>query len=133
MERRKFCRNFTFSGSLLITVPVLFNACCDDLEEENVYTIDLSDPAYAALKTVGGFTYKEDIIIIRYSETEYLALSKVCTHQGCEVSYNSSGSYLPCPCHGSVFSTTGSVLNGPAVTNLRSYNVKLTGNSLIIT
>ena len=134
MERRKFCRNFTYSGSLLITAPVLFNACCDDLpEDNNSNTIDLNDPAYAALKTVGGFTYKDNLIIIRFSETEYLALSKVCTHQGCDVSYNSSGNYLPCPCHGSIFSTSGAVLNDPATIPLKKYDVNQDGNILTIT
>ncbi len=133
MERRKFCRNFTYSSGLLIAAPVLFNACCDYLpEDENGNTIDLNDPDYSQLKTVGGYTYKGDLIVIRYSETEYLALSKVCTHQGCEVSYNPSGNYLPCPCHGSIFSITGDVLNDPATVPLQKYNVSQDGNILTI-
>lgn len=134
MKRRKFCRNFTYSGSLLITAPLLFNSCCDDLpEDEDGNTVDLNDPAYAALKSVGGFVYKDNIIIIHYTETEYLALSKVCTHQGCDVSYNPSGSYLPCPCHGSVFSISGEVLNAPATVPLKKYNVNQDGDILTIT
>jgi cytochrome b6-f complex iron-sulfur subunit len=140
MERRKFFRNFAVGGSLLLTAPVLFNSCSDDSTEDDNNnnnntggnTVDLNDPAYAALKTVGGFAYKGDIIIIRSTETAYLALSKVCTHSQCTVTYNSSSKDIPCPCHGSKFNTEGAVLNGPANSPLKKYNVKQDGNILTI-
>jgi cytochrome b6-f complex iron-sulfur subunit len=136
MERRKFFRNFAVGGSLLLTAPVLFNSCSDDPEDEKTpsggITVDLNDPAYAALKTVGGFAYKGDIIIIRSTDTVYLALSKVCTHSQCTVTYNSSSKDIPCPCHGSKFNTEGAVLNGPANSPLKKYNVKQDGNILTI-
>ena len=49
------------------------------------------------------------------------ALSAVCTHAGCQVSFQAgaSGGQLVCPCHGSVFDAkTGAVIQGPAVTPL---------------
>jgi len=140
MERRKFFRNFAVGGSLLLTAPVLFNSCSDDSTEDDNNnnnntggnTVDLTDPAYAALKTVGGFAYKCDIIIIRSTDTIYIALSKVCTHSQCTVTYNSSSKDIPCPCHGSKFNTEGAVLNGPANSPLKKYNVKQDGNILTI-
>jgi len=141
MERRKFFRNFAIGGSLLLTAPVLFNSCSnDELPEDNNnnnnntggITVDLNDPAYAALKTVGGYAYKGEIIVIRSTETVYLALSKVCTHSGCTVTYNSSSKDVPCPCHGSKFNTEGTVLNGPAASPLKKYDVKLNSNILTI-
>jgi cytochrome b6-f complex iron-sulfur subunit len=140
MERRKFFRNFAVGGSLLLTAPVLFNSCSDDSTEDDNNnnnntggnTVDLNDPAYAKLKTVGGFEYKGDIIIIRSTETVYLALSKVCTHSQCTVTYNSSSKDIPCPCHGSKFNTEGAVLNGPAASPLKKYDVKQNGNILTL-
>jgi len=140
MERRKFFRNFAVGGSLLLTAPVLFNSCSDDSTEDDNNnnnntggnTVDLTDPAYAALKTVGGFAYKGDIIIIRSTDTVYIALSKVCTHSQCTVTYNSSSKDIPCPCHGSKFNTEGAVLNGPANSPLKKYNLKQDGNILTI-
>ena len=118
---------------------MLFNSCSDDTADNgdnNIppggITVDLTDPAYANLKTVGGYSYKGDIIIIRSTETVYLALSKICTHQGCFVSYNSSSKDLPCPCHGSKFNTDGAVLNGPAASALKKYSVTQNGNILNI-
>jgi len=137
MERRKFFRNFAVGGSLLLTAPVLFNSCSDDSDDEKTpaggITVDLTDPTFAALKTVGGFAYKGDIIIIRSTDTVYLALSKVCTHSNCTVTYNPSSKDIPCPCHGSKFSTEGAVLSPPANSPLKKYNVKQDGNILTIT
>lgn len=138
MERRRFFRNFAVGGSLLLTAPVLFNACSDDSSEDGndnnsgSNTIDLNDPAYANLKTVGGYAYKGDIIVIRSTDTVYIALSKVCTHSSCTVTYNSSTSELPCACHGSKFTKEGAVVTGPATSPLKKYSVTQNGNILTI-
>lgn len=138
MERRKFFRDFAVGGSLLLSAPMIFNSCADDpaegdpINDPSGITVDLNDAAFANLKTVGGFAYKGDIIIIRTSNSVYIALSKVCTHQGCTVTYNSSNNNLPCPCHGSLYNINGSVINGPAPNALKNYNVSLSGNILTI-
>jgi Rieske Fe-S protein len=55
------------------------------------------------------------------------ALSPVCPHMGCDVSWNPAERSWDCPCHGSRFSATGDVLNGPAVSGLESISVTRTG------
>jgi glycine/D-amino acid oxidase-like deaminating enzyme/nitrite reductase/ring-hydroxylating ferredoxin subunit len=46
------------------------------------------------------------------------ALSAVCTHMGCVVSFNSAERSWDCPCHGSRFGVDGRVIEGPAVADL---------------
>lgn len=138
MERIDFIKKFAVSGSILLTAPVLFNSCSDDSEDleptnpGGEISIDLTASAYADLAVVGGYAYKGDIIIIRSNDTTYLALSKVCTHQSCTITYSHANGNLPCGCHGSVFSTAGAVQEGPAISNLKKFTVQKTGNTLKI-
>ncbi|MFL6433163.1 MAG: FAD-dependent oxidoreductase [Nitrososphaeraceae archaeon] len=48
--------------------------------------------------------------------------SAICTHLGCTITWNSLEKSFDCPCHGSRFSSTGKVINGPANNNLEQKN-----------
>jgi glycine/D-amino acid oxidase-like deaminating enzyme/nitrite reductase/ring-hydroxylating ferredoxin subunit len=54
----------------------------------------------------------------RDEEGQLHALSPVCTHMGCHVSWNPAERSWDCPCHGSRFSGEGRVLQGPATRDL---------------
>ena len=94
-------------------------------------TIDLSLPENLSLNTAGGSKIVQNILIIN-TGTKIVALSAICTHQGCAVGYYSGAGDIECPCHGSVFSTTGSVIKGPASSPLHSYSISKLGNILTI-
>lgn len=144
MKRKDFIRQFAVGGSILLSAPLLFNSCDKDEDptnnnntnnsgNPNEIVIDLTAASSSALKTVGGYIYNGDIIVFRTGDSSYMALSKLCTHSQCTITYNHGGNELPCPCHGSKFDTSGNVLNGPAASKLKSYTVKKEGDKLKIT
>jgi len=96
------------------------------------FTLDLSDPSYAALKNVGSYLYSHSLIIAHTTSGVYVAASSTCTHAGAIVFYDPSGNRFHCPAHGSDFATNGSVINGPAGNALATYHATLTGTLLHI-
>lgn len=99
--------------------------------------MDLDDPGNASLTMVDGVAVinapRDKIIVVRTSTTDVVALSDVCTHAGCGVGYDRIGRVLNCPCHGSQFSLTGSVLRGPAPAPLRRYTAQLDAATDLVT
>lgn len=70
------------------------------------------------------------LVIFRSHEGDYQALLMKCTHQGTELQV--FGDRLQCPAHGSEFTNSGKVQNGPADMDLRTFPVKLEENILKI-
>ena len=97
------------------------------------FTIDLLHPDFKKLKTEGEFTYVADIIIANAKGT-FVALSKVCTHQGTTIDFRPTANDFKCPNHGSEFTTDGKVQKSPATTALKVYKAESinSGNSLKI-
>ncbi|HEX2909547.1 MAG TPA: metallophosphoesterase [Chloroflexia bacterium] len=64
---------------------------------------------------------------------EYLALSDICTHQGCEVNWDAKNNLFQCPCHGSQYDLTGKNIAGPAPRPLPRFKTEVVNNRLLIT
>ncbi len=138
MKRRDLIRNIASGTIAVFVVPSALTSCeKESIDPDNgdgngnVLTIDLADPDNSSLASAGGFLYAGSLIVINTGDG-FIALSSKCTHQGCTVSYDSGNEHLPCSCHGSVFSTSGSVLNGPADAPLQSYPLVAEGDILTI-
>jgi thiosulfate dehydrogenase (quinone) large subunit len=69
-------------------------------------------------------------ILFKRSDGSLAAYSILCTHVCCETTYEPSANQFYCPCHGSVFDSSGRVLRGPATSALPSIalNVDSSGN-----
>jgi cytochrome b6-f complex iron-sulfur subunit len=93
------------------------------------FTLDLANPAYSGLVTAGG-SYVGNGVIVAHTTSGYVALSAACTHQGTTIQYDKNNNDFSCPSHGSLFSTSGVVMRGPAGRPLTAYNVSLNGNAL---
>jgi len=70
------------------------------------------------------------IAVYRMDEDNYKALWMECTHQACEI--NAYSQYLTCPCHGSEFDAKGYVLQGPAESDLKTFNVTTDHENLYV-
>ena len=139
MDRKEFFSKAFLGGSVLFLAPAVFSSCAKTTDPtlvpvnpSNPLVIDLSSAAFSSLQTVGGYAYSGNMIIIRTGSSSYVALSKVCTHQGCTVEYSSSAKKLVCPCHGAQYNTSGTVLQGPANQSLTNYSVTVSGTNLTI-
>ncbi len=52
--------------------------------------------------------------LVRLEDGGILAIYRRCTHLGCAVPFDQATGKFTCPCHGSVFTNEGDVLNQPA-------------------
>lgn len=72
------------------------------------------------------------LVIINRRGSGFIALSRVCSHLGCLVGYDSFNGKLVCPCHAGEFDLEGNCLSGPATKNLARYPLKISENQITI-
>ena len=60
------------------------------------------------------------------------ALTSICTHMGCDVSFNEGSRKFLCPCHSSQYDQNGGVIVGPASSDLAHYALCLSGGGTVI-
>ena len=95
-------------------------------------TLDLTSSSNSALTQTNGSLLTSGLIVVHTTDTNYYALSSRCTHQGNTVQYDGANTRIHCPAHGSNFTLSGAVINGPASSPLQTYAVNLSGNQLHI-
>lgn len=72
------------------------------------------------------------LVIINRRGSGFIALSRVCTHLGCLVGYDSFNNKMVCPCHAAEFDLEGKVLAGPATKPLPRYPLKISSKQITI-
>ncbi|TVR34223.1 MAG: ubiquinol-cytochrome c reductase iron-sulfur subunit [Balneolaceae bacterium] len=101
----------------------------------NQVIIDLDSTAGAPLNSSGGWLLIRDaqVLAVNVDGTVIRAFTSVCTHQGCDTSWQFSNSLFTCSCHGSQFNTSGGVVRGPAAQDLEEFNVSKDNSNVTIT
>jgi cytochrome b6-f complex iron-sulfur subunit len=98
-----------------------------------LFTVDLS----LAITNIGESRVSNGVIVARIASgnvaSSFVAVQVACTHEGASLAYNGGQQLFVCPLHGSVFSKTGSVVQGPAATALKQYAISVTGTTLSVT
>ena len=142
MERKEFI-NAIGMGTASLLLATCFGACSKGSTSDNGvtgptptppsnvdFTLDLNQLSNANLANSGGFVYSNGVIVARTTTGSYIAVAMACTHQGTTLVYEGNNNRFYCNNHGSTFSNSGVVNNGPASTNLKQYTTTLTGNML---
>lgn len=70
------------------------------------------------------------ICLYKVAEGQFIASLMKCTHRGCEL--NVGGGIYTCPCHGSEFDTKGTVLQGPADQDLKTFKTSINNENIYI-
>lgn len=118
-------RTFLVQSGILAAMAAL--AACGASTDSTAPSIPASSQIqianYPALANVGGVALvsvgSAPLAIVRTSTTSFIALSRVCPHQGGIV--NESGSRFVCPVHGATFDLNGNWIGGQPTSNMRQY------------
>lgn len=78
----------------------------------------------------GAVIFGQKKIAVIKENNDIYALNLTCTHLGCTVDATPKG--FVCPCHGSVFATSGDVAKGPAKGALKRLAVEEQGDDVLI-
>lgn len=142
INRLQFLKQLGLSGSALLAFYCAGTLSSCSKAEDTVtplgtdgVTLDLTSSAFSGLKTVGNYAYSGNVLVAHIKNGSYIAVSKICTHEGSTVRYVASADNLYCAEHGAQYTTSGTVTQGPATRSLTQYKTTLSsdGNSLLIT
>ncbi len=62
----------------------------------------------------------------------FLAISPICTHLGCTITWDEEKQKFICPCHGSTFNMVGEVLSSPATRPLDIFPTRIEDGKIIV-
>jgi Rieske Fe-S protein len=148
MDRKTFINQLT--GGLTFTcVACMMNACSKDEatnpgnNNNNNNNNPNTPPSGAVLLTVNlasqlrevnDFVLNNGVIVVRTASgnatTSFVAFSSSCPHAGATISFVKTSNSFNCSAHGSNFSISGSVINGPASTSLEKKTIEIVGDNL---
>jgi cytochrome b6-f complex iron-sulfur subunit len=139
LTRLEFLKKLGLGGSALMAVywGAQLSACSNkdnpSPSDKLDFTINLDESSYAKLKTPGNFIVKNDVVVAFTTDSKYVAVTVICSHEGeKKVAYRSSQNDFRCSEHGAEFNLEGKVKNGNGSGGLKVYNTSLVGSSLRI-
>ncbi|SNS46782.1 Rieske [2Fe-2S] domain-containing protein [Belliella buryatensis] len=97
----------------------------------NTVVIDLAE--VTALNNTGGWILITSArMLVVNTGGNFSSLTSICTHSGCDRNWSLTNNEFVCSCHGSRFTTTGAVVNGPASSPLQAFSNSRSGDILTI-
>lgn len=146
MDRRQFCVH----GLTFVSAATLLQGCGGSSTSPsssanalptvsgavagNVVTVNVD--AGGPLGSTGGAasvsTNSGKFLAFRMDATTFNVMTAICTHEQCNID-GISGQTFVCPCHGSQYNSTGTVVKGPATRSLQRFNSSFANNVLTFT
>lgn len=71
-------------------------------------------------------------VAVYNSGDSLIVLENICTHMGCQTDWEEEENLWECPCHGSRYSSDGSVVRGPAMEPLASLKYHLADGEIVL-
>jgi Rieske Fe-S protein len=72
------------------------------------------------------------VYLMKTDEGHVTALSSVCPHLGCRVSWHADEKAFMCPCHGGAFDIKGAVKAGPPPGPLTAFRTRTMGDRVLV-
>lgn len=140
MERKAFLRSLGAGAAFALTFPCVQGCSKDDnLDTKPIptgvdFTIDLDSGEGQSLQNNGDFILKNDVVVVKNLEGNFIAASQICSHQQTDqVRFlDEDGGIFHCFTHGSEFDQNGTPLNAITSNPLKTFNTSLNGNLLRI-
>ncbi len=118
-------RTFLVQSGILAALAAL--AACGAAGDSTAPTLPANSQIdvgnYPTLAAIGGVALvsfgSAPVAVVRVSSTSFIALSRVCPHQGGIV--NETNSEFVCPNHGATFNLNGNWIGGQPTSNLHQY------------
>ena len=131
ISRLDFLKKLGFGGSALMAVYL--SSCVNESVNPSGggNSIDLGDPANAALLEAGGYVIVGNIVVANIGNGAYAAVTRICSHEGQKRVVYQNGEFY-CPAHGARYNTSGKGLNSTGSRGLTTYTVTKSGNTLTI-
>ncbi len=83
------------------------------------------------LSSAVDFEYQDTpCTLLQLQDGTYAGVSRVCTHLGCIITWESDNTRFFCPCHAGIFSPTGQVLGGPPPRPLPTLKIAVQGEDI---
>jgi Rieske Fe-S protein len=130
-------REFLAKSAMFAAAAAALSACglTDATGPQLSSSVDITVADHPSLATVGGIALVtaggERLAIVRTGATSYVALSRVCPHQGATVGVNGSG--FRCPEHGATFNSTGTWTGGEHTSNMHAYSTSFNATTGVLT
>lgn len=72
------------------------------------------------------------VYVLRSADGHLQALSNVCTHLSCRVTWNAERNIYLCPCHDGHFARDGAIVSGPQPRPLDAFAFKIEDGTLLV-